>query len=33
VNGNGARGICGQGLKNEKNVKVEVIMREENYPM
>ena len=29
VNGNGARGIRGQGLKTEKNVKVEVIMREE----
>ncbi len=29
VDGNGARGIRGQGLKNEKNVKVEIIMREE----
>ena len=29
VEGNGARGLSGQGLKNEKNVKVEVIMREE----
>ena len=29
VDGNGARGIRGQGLKIEKNVKVEVIMREE----
>lgn len=29
VDGNGARGLRGQGLKNEKNVKVEVIMREE----
>ena len=29
VDGNGARGIRGQGLKNEKNVKIEVIMREE----
>ena len=29
VGGNGARGLRGQGLKNEKNVKVEVIMREE----
>ena len=29
VDGNGERGIRGQGLKNEKNVKVEVIMREE----
>ena len=29
VDGNGARGIRGQGLKHEKNVKVEIIMREE----
>ena len=29
VDGNGARGLRGQGLKNEKNVKVEIIMREE----
>jgi len=29
VDGNGARGIRGQGFKNEKNVKVEVIMRDE----
>ncbi len=29
VDGNGSRGLRGQGLKNEKNVKVEVIMREE----
>jgi len=29
VGGNGARGLRGQGLKNEKNVKVEVIMRED----
>ncbi|HJJ22516.1 MAG TPA: hypothetical protein OQH54_02200 [Nitrosopumilus sp.] len=29
VEGNGARGLRGQGFKNEKNVKVEVIMREE----
>lgn len=29
VDGNGARGLRGQGLKIEKNVKVEVIMREE----
>ncbi len=29
VGGNGARGLRGQGLKNEKNVKVEVILREE----
>ena len=29
VDGNGARGIRGQGLKIEKNVKVEIIMREE----
>ena len=28
VEGNGARGLRGQGLKNEKNVKVEVIMQE-----
>ncbi len=29
VDGNGARGLRGHGLKNEKNVKVEVIMQEE----
>ncbi len=29
VDGNGARGLRGQGLKNEKNVKIEIIMREE----
>jgi nitrogen regulatory protein PII len=29
VEGNGARGLRGQGLKNEKNVKVEVIIGEE----
>ncbi|MEO2220305.1 MAG: hypothetical protein ABGW55_01940 [Nitrosopumilus sp.] len=29
VNGNGARGIRGQGLQNEKNVKIEIILREE----
>jgi nitrogen regulatory protein PII len=29
VDGNGTRGLRGQGFKNEKNVKVEVIMREE----
>jgi len=29
VDGNGARGLRGQGLKTEKNVKVEVIIREE----
>ena len=29
VGGNGARGIRGQGMKNEKNVRVEVILREE----
>ena len=29
VDGNGARGIRGQGLKTEKNVKVEVIMSKE----
>ncbi len=29
VEGNGARGLRGQGFKNEKNAKVEVIMRED----
>jgi len=29
VEGNGSRGLRGQGLKNEKNVKVEVIMQKE----
>ena len=29
VDGNGSRGLRGHGLKNEKNVKVEVIMQEE----
>ncbi|QUC64007.1 hypothetical protein NsoK4_05980 [Nitrosopumilus sp. K4] len=29
VDGNGAKGIRGQGFKNEKNVKVEVIMQED----
>ena len=29
VNGNGARGLRGQGLQNEKNVKIEIILREE----
>lgn len=29
VNGNGAKGIRGQGFKNEKNVKIEVVLREE----
>ena len=29
VEGNGSRGLRGAGLKNEKNVKVEVIMQEE----
>ncbi len=29
VEGNGARGLRGQGLENEKNVKVEVLMQEE----
>jgi nitrogen regulatory protein PII len=28
VDGNGSRGLRGQGLKNEKNIKVEVIMQE-----
>jgi len=32
VDGNGARGLRGQGLKTEKNVKVEIIMREEKLP-
>ena len=32
VDGNGARGIRGQGLITEKNVKVEVILREEKLP-
>ncbi len=29
VDGNGACGLRGQGFKNEKNIKIEVIMREE----
>jgi nitrogen regulatory protein PII len=29
VEGNGSRGLRGQGLQTEKNVKVEIIMREE----
>ena len=29
VEGNGARGLRGQGLQTEKNVKIEIIMREE----
>ncbi|RNJ75849.1 MAG: hypothetical protein D9C04_01855 [Nitrosopumilus sp. B06] len=29
VHGKGARGIRGQGLQNEKNAKIEVIVREE----
>ena len=29
VNGDGDRGLRGQGFKNEKNVKIEVILREE----
>ncbi len=29
VEGNGARGLRGQGFKNEKNAKVEVIMGED----
>ena len=29
VHGKGARGIRGQGLQNEKNAKIEVVMREE----
>ncbi|MDC0928090.1 hypothetical protein OAQ30_03600 [Nitrosopumilus sp.] len=29
VNGSGARGLRSQGLTNEKNVKIEIILREE----
>lgn len=29
VSGNGARGLRGQGFKNEKNIKIEIVMREE----
>jgi len=29
VDGNGSRGLRGQGLKNEKNIKIEIIVREE----
>ena len=29
VNGNGARGLRGQCFKNEKNAKIEIILREE----
>lgn len=29
VGGNGSKGIRGQGLQNEKNIKLEVIMQEE----
>jgi|TARA_B110001454_G_scaffold82374_1_gene79189 nitrogen regulatory protein PII len=29
VEGNGARGLRGQGLQTEKNVKIEIIMRQE----
>ena len=29
VDGNGEKGLRGQGIQSEKNVKVEVIMREE----
>ena len=29
VDGDGARGIRGKGLKNEKNVKIEVVLSEE----
>lgn len=29
VGGNGSKGIRGQGLQNEKNVKLEVILQEE----
>ena len=33
VDGNGARGLRGQGFKNEKNVKVEVVLQEEKLSM
>ena len=29
VDGNGARGLRGQGFKNEKNIKIEVIIQQE----
>ena len=29
VNGDGARGIRGQGFQNEKNVKIEIVLPEE----
>ena len=29
VDGDGSRGIRGQGLKNEKNVKIEIVLSEE----
>ena len=29
VNGNGSKGIRGQGLKNEKNIKIEIVSSEE----
>ena len=29
VSGNGARGLRGQGFKNEKNIKIEIIIQEE----
>ena len=29
VDGNGSRGLRGQGLKNEKNIKIEIIVRDE----
>jgi len=29
VNGDGSKGIRGQGLKNEKNVKIEIVSTEE----
>ena len=31
VDGNGEKGLRGQGIQSEKNVKVEVIMREEKF--
>ena len=29
VDGNGSRGLRGQGFKNEKNIKIEIIIRDE----
>ena len=33
VDGNGARGLRGQGFKNEKNIKIEIIMKEEKLKL